>query len=240
MSDAIDAGAPIEELFVVAELATEAMVDNARRAGATIHVVGAQIVKAISDSVTPQGMVAVVGSPIVGLDALTRESGLVLILARVSDPGNVGTLIRTAAAAGADAVIVAEGSADPLNPKTARASAASLFATTLVSDVSLGSAVTHVRSLGYTVLGAESDAPSTIYSTDLSRPLALVLGNESWGLPDDQKSLVIELVSIPMPGTVESLNVATAGSIIMFEALRQRRADAGPTVSSASKEGTGE
>ncbi|MEA2453538.1 MAG: methyltransferase, TrmH family [Actinomycetota bacterium] len=183
---------------------------------------------------------AVATSPLVGLPEVAKASGLVLILAGVSDPGNAGTLIRTAAAAGADAVIFTEGSADPLNPKTARASAAALFATHLVADVSLEDAVGHVRSLGFVVIGAESGETSSIYETDLGRPLALVLGNESWGLPGPQRGLLDEVVSIPMPGTVESLNVATAGSIIIFEALRQRQLETTSTVSSASKEATSE
>lgn len=175
-------------------------------------------------------------SPLRTLDDVELRSGLLLVLAGVSDPGNVGTLIRTAAAAGADGVIVTEGSADPLNPKTARASAAALFATTLVADVSAVDALDQARTLGYLVLGADSTASGSIYRADLTVPFAVVLGNESWGLPEDRQGLLDNVLSIPMPGPVESLNVATAGSIFVFEALRQRRDKTISTVSSASKE----
>ena len=200
----------------------------------TVHLVGWQIVKAIADSVTPQGMVAVIGSPLKTLDDIARASDLAVVLAGVSDPGNVGTLVRTAAAAQADAVILTEGSADPLNPKTARASASALFATTLVADVSLEESAVRLADLGYRLVGADSDAGTTLYEEDLSGPVAVVLGNESWGIPETQRGLLDGVVSIPMPGSMESLNVATAGSVIVFEVLRQRLQ--GPTVSSGSKE----
>jgi TrmH family RNA methyltransferase len=218
-------------------LSDDPVVAKARAAGATIHVVGWQIVKAISDSVTPQGMVAVLGSPLKALSDVQNTNGLVLVLAGVSDPGNVGTLIRTAAAAGADAVVLTEGSTDPLNPKTVRASAAALFATTIVTDVTLGVALKALAALGYRLVGADSGVDASLYEQDLAAPTALVLGNESWGLADSQSEGLDAVVSIPMPGRMESLNVATAGSVIVFELLRQRRTDHAPTVSSGSKEG---
>lgn len=201
-----------------------------------MHVVGWQIVKAISDSVTPQGMVAVLASPLKELADVQNTNGLALLLAGVSDPGNVGTLIRTAAAAGADAVVLTEGSADPLNPKTVRASASALFATTIVTDVTLDVALKDLAARGYRLVGADSGVDASLYEQDLSGPTALVLGNESWGLSGSQSEKFDALVSIPMPGRMESLNVATAGSVIVFELLRQRGAGQAPTVSSGSKE----
>jgi TrmH family RNA methyltransferase len=236
LADAIDAGAPIQELFVAAELAHEPIVEQARGSGAQVHVVGWSIVKAISDSVTPQGMVGVVVSPLRELTDLELRSGTLVVLAGVSDPGNVGTLIRTAAAADADGVILTEGSADPLNPKTARSSAAALFAVTLVADVTIPAALERAKALGYSLLGTDSAASGSIYDVDLSGPIAVVLGNESWGLGGDEKRLLDQVLTIPMPGSIESLNVATAGSIVIFESLRQRRETQASTVSSATKE----
>lgn len=234
MADALISKADVQELFVADDLHDDPVVRRAMDAGVTVHLVGWQIVKAISDSVTPQGMVAVIGSPLRSLDDIESVSGLVVVLAGVSDPGNVGTLVRTAAAANADAVILTDGSADPLNPKTARASASALFATTLVADVSLETTAARLTDLGYRLVGADSAAETSLYEEDLSGPTAVVLGNESWGLPETQKDLLDAVVSIPMPGTMESLNVATAGSVIVFEILRQRLQ--GPKVSSGNKE----
>ena len=234
--DVLENGAAIEELFVVDELATEAAAERSRAAGIPVHIVGWPIAKAISDSVTPQGVVAVAASPLQGLDAIDVRAGIVLILAAVSDPGNVGTLVRSAAAAGADGVILTEGSSDVLNPKTARASAAALFSVPLVADVTLEAAVDHVRARGFAVAGTDAASSTTIYETDLSRPTALVLGNESWGLPPGGAHLLDHALSIPMPGAVESLNVAVAGSIIVFEALRQRRGQQSARLSSTDSE----
>ena len=236
MIDVLDNGAIVQELFVVEERAGEAAAERSRAAGIPVHVVGWPVAKAISDSVTPQGVIAVAGSPLQELGAIQARSGLAVILAAVSDPGNVGTLVRSAAAAGADGVILTEGSSDVLNPKTARASASALFSVPLVADVSLEAAVEHVRSLGFVIIGTDARADKTIYDTDLTQPIALVLGNESWGLSDGDVGVVDHAMSIPMPGVVESLNVGVAGSIVIFEALRQRDPSRGTQVSSIDSE----
>lgn len=236
MLDVLESGAAIDELFVVDEFATEAAAERARAAGIPVHVVGWPVAKAISDSVTPQGVVAVAASPLQSLDAIELRAGLVVILAAVSDPGNVGTLVRSAAAGGVDGLILTEGSSDVLNPKTARASAAALFSVPLVADVSLEAAIDHVRGLGFSVAGTDATSRTTIYEADLTRPTALVLGNESWGLAAGTEHLLDHALSIPMPGAVESLNVAVAGSIIVFEALRQRRSSQGARLSSTDSE----
>jgi len=234
--DVLDTDAQVQELFVTEELADGAIAERARSSGIPVHLVSSSIAKAISDSVTPQGIVLVAASPLRPLQSVAVDTGLVVILSAVSDPGNVGTLVRTAAAAGVDAVIMTEGSADVLNPKTARASAAALFSVPLVVDVTLSDAVDHVRGLGCTVVGADARSDEDLYSTDLTAPIAVVLGNESWGVSDDDASLLDRNLSIPMPGRVESLNVAVAGSVILFEALRQRREAPGARVSSGGPE----
>lgn len=226
----------VEELFVAEELIDDPATRSARGSGVTVHVVGPAIIKAISDSMTPQGMVAVATSPLVDLQSIVLRSGLVLVLANISDPGNVGTLVRTAAAAGVDAIVLTRGSADVLNPKTARAAAAALFALPVVTDVDLPVALDHLRGLGYSIVGTAGQADATIYGSDLTGQVALVLGNEAWGLPAQDLSLLDTTVSIPMPGPVESLNVAMAGSIAIFESLRQRRDPGGRRLSSADSE----
>jgi TrmH family RNA methyltransferase len=202
---------------------TDPAVGRARERGIPVHVVGAGIVKALSDSVTPQGIVAVAASPLRALEDIRLVSGLVLVLVAVSDPGNAGTLVRTAAAAGADGVVLTSGSADVLNPKTVRAAAAALFEVPLVADVAVTDASDRLHALGYQVVGAEAASSTTIYDVDLAGPTAIVVGNEARGLSPEQKASLDLTASIPMPGPVESLNVAMAGSIVVFECLRQRQ-----------------
>jgi TrmH family RNA methyltransferase len=234
--DVLESGATIEELFVVEELAEAAAAVQSRAAGIPVHVVGWAIAKAITDSVTPQGIVAVAASPLRPLAAIEARAGLVVVIAGVSDPGNVGTLVRSAAAAGSDGVILTEGTSDALNPKTARASAAALFSVPLVADVTLSEAVAHLRASGFMIAGTDARSATTIYDSDLTRPVALVLGNESWGLSPEDAALVDHAMSIPMPGAVESLNVAVAGSIVIFEVLRQRREPRATRLSSTDPE----
>lgn len=193
------------------------LVNRARAAGATVtHVEAEQLERALTTR-SPQPIVAV--APLLTatpaeVAARARATGLpVLVLAGVSDPGNAGTVIRSAAAAGAAGVLVTPGSVDPTNPKCVRASAGAVFA------VPFGT-VRDLETLGLRTVGAAAGAPGPD-DVDLSGPVVLVLGGEASGLPDDQ--LVDTEVSLPLEGGVESLNVAMAGTVLLYEARRQRR-----------------
>jgi TrmH family RNA methyltransferase len=223
ISDALERGAAIDEVFVGDDHSTDPVAALASGRGIPVHVVGPGIIKALSDSITPQGIVAVARSPLRTIDAIERVEDLVVVLAAVADPGNVGTLVRSAAGARSDGVVVTTGGADPLNPKTVRAAAAALFEIPVVTDLSTRDAVEHLRGLGYQVVGSDSAASTTIYDVDLRAPSALVVGNESRGLSGEDRRLVDVTAAIPMPGPIESLNAAMAGSILLFECLRQRR-----------------
>jgi len=210
---------PISEVFVVD--AAGAAIDAARTGGARIHEVSEQVLRAMSDAVTPQGVVAVAELPEHRLDDLDLKTGLVLVLDRIRDPGNAGTLIRSAVAAGCGGVVFTSGSVDPYRPKTLRAAAGAVFRSPVVGPVDPGAAFAHLRGAGFTLVGADARSKSSIYDTDLTSPVAIVLGNESWGLEDSSE--LDEAAAIPMPGGVESLNVAVAGSLFLFEAVRQRQ-----------------
>jgi TrmH family RNA methyltransferase len=143
-----------------------------------------------------------------------RETGLpVVVLAGVSDPGNAGTVIRSAVAAGAAGVLLTPGSVDPTNPKVVRASAGAIFALPVAS-------VDDVSALGLTTVGAVAGGLSPD-DVDLAGPIALILGGEASGLPDGE--LYDTEVALPLDGGVESLNVAMAGTVLLYEARRQRQ-----------------
>jgi TrmH family RNA methyltransferase len=186
-----------------------------------VTLVGERVMRMLSDSSSPQGVVAVAQAPDAALDDLTA-SDLSLILAGVRDPGNAGTLVRSAAAAGAGAVVFTVGSVDPLNPKTVRACAGALFLVPVVREADVGEAISVARNAGVQVLGADVHADSDPYSFDLTKPTAFVLGNEAWGFEPGLEDLLDGAVSIPMPGRTESLNVGIAGSILLFETVRRR------------------
>lgn len=187
----------------------------------------APVLASIAHTATPQGAIAVARAPRWDFDAL--EGGdLVVVLAEVADPGNAGTLVRTASAAGASGVVFVRGSVDPWHPKVVRSAAAELFRIPVVRDADPGACAGAVRTLGLALVGAAARAPVDVYDCDLTRPVAIVVGNEAWGLPGWAQDAVDELVAIPMPGGAESLNVAVAGAILLFEAVRQRRLSSRP------------
>lgn len=216
----MSAGVPVQEIFIADDLEVEGDWD------VPIHVVGGRVIKALSDAVTPQGVVAVAEMPTASLDAVASAE-LTLILDGVADPGNAGTMIRTAAAAGVDGMVFPTGSVDPFSPKCVRAAAGALFATKIIVDVDVGAAIEAARSGGATVVATATGG--TAYDEyDLTGRLAIVAGNEAWGIAEPQRELCDAVISIPVAGDVESLNVAVATGVVLFESLRQRRLSSGP------------
>jgi TrmH family RNA methyltransferase len=164
----------------------------------------------------------------VELRSLPANVDLLLVLVSVRDPGNAGTLIRSAVAAGAGAVVFAEDSVDPFGPKTVRSSAGMLFHVPIVGGASLADVHEMAKERRLVTVGADANASTEHIDADLAKPVALVVGNEAWGIPEHLRGELDEVVSIAMPGPAESLNVGIAGSILLFEALRQRRRSRGP------------
>lgn len=179
----------------------------------------------LSDSRTPQPALAVVETPSLDMgDRLRTSTGLYLVLVDVSDPGNVGTLLRTAEATGCAGVIVTSQTADVLSPKVVRASAGSILRVP-IGEVDFDALADAMTRLDAQVIATTMDgAPYDALEIDASRPVALLLGSEAHGLEGSARDLADHVVSIPMAGRVESLNVATAGAVLAFDHARKRRA----------------
>jgi TrmH family RNA methyltransferase len=179
----------------------------------------------LSDAISPAGLVAVCrfldDEPV--LD--TATSRLLAICADVRDPGNAGTVIRCADAAGADGVVLAGNSVDPYNPKTVRASVGSLFHLPLGQERNPAAAVSAARSAGFTVLAADAHGEVDLFAADelLARPTAWLFGNEAWGLPAELRALADHVVSIPIFGRAESLNLSTAAALCLYASARAQR-----------------
>ena len=219
---ALGAGAVVE-LFVDRDAVSAGELQHqAERAGVAVHVVTPAVITALSDTIAPQGVVAVARAPTADPGVLERVD-LVVVLAQVRDPGNAGTLIRSSVAAGAGAVVFTKGSVDPFNSKTVRASAGTVFNVPVVIDVTMDEAARRLRAAGTRIVGAHARAERPLDEVDMTAPVALVVGNEAWGLPEGSGELLDDVVGIPMPGPAESLNAGIAGSILLFEAVRQRR-----------------
>ena len=149
---------------------------------------------------------------------------LVAICADVRDPGNAGTVIRCADAAGADGVVLAGSSVDAYNPKTVRASVGSLFHLPLAVEPSAEAAVRAAKDAGLTVLAADGAGEVGLYDAPLAGPTAWLFGNEAWGLPAELAALADHRVAIPIHGRAESLNLSTAAALCLYESARARRA----------------
>jgi RNA methyltransferase, TrmH family len=189
-----------------------------------VHLVTERAAKALSDTVTPVGLVAVCDVPSTRLsDVLAGGPKLVAIAAGISEPGNAGTLIRIADAMGADAVLLAGHSVDPYNGKCLRASAGSIFAIPVVAEPDAAQAVSALSDAGLRVLATTVDGELSLDDAELSGPTAWLFGPESQGLPAELAAMAADRIRIPMAGSAESLNVATAAAICLYQSARASR-----------------
>lgn len=184
-----------------------------------VRVFNDELFASVSDTVNSQGVIAVFPFPDLSPDP--DAVPFIVVADGIQDPGNLGTLVRSAAAAGATSVITLPGTTDPWSPKTVRAAAAAHFVVPIV-EVGQGRLADHLPP-GATVLGASANASHSYDQVDLRGPLGLVIGAEGRGLSSHSADAIAEHVSIPLANGVESLNAGVAGSILLFEAARQRR-----------------
>ncbi|MFI2752614.1 TrmH family RNA methyltransferase [Cellulomonas sp. P22] len=232
------AAAHVREVYLTEAAAEryDEIVADARAAGLSVRTGTPEVLDAMSGDA--QGVLAVLEHRPATLEqVLAARPRLVAVLANVRDPGNAGTVIRAADAAGADAVVLAGECVDPLNPKVVRSTAGSLFHLPVVADVALAEVVHAVRTAGLTVLAADGagdrdlDDLQDVAATrqvpggdpDLHRPTAWVFGNEAWGLRPEDRELADAVVRVPIRGRAESLNLATAATVCLYASSRAQR-----------------
>ncbi|HWS93739.1 MAG TPA: RNA methyltransferase [Mycobacterium sp.] len=188
---------------------------------APVHLVSERAAKALSDTVTPAGLVAVCDMPTTRLeDVLAGSPRLIAVAVEISEPGNAGTLIRIADAMGAGAVILGGHSVDPYNGKCLRASAGSIFSIPVVAAPDAPAAVTALRAAGLQVLATAVDGTTRLDDADLGAPTAWLFGPESHGLSAGIADSADHRVRIPMSGGAESLNVAAAAAICLYQSAQ--------------------
>jgi TrmH family RNA methyltransferase len=226
--------ATLVELFATTEAAERYadIIGAARDAGARVHLAAEQVIADISTTVTPQGLVGVcrfLDTPFE--EVLAARPRLVALLANVRDPGNAGTVLRCADAAGAEAVVLTDASVDVYNPKAVRASVGSLFHLPVAVGVPVEQAVERLRDAGVRVVAADGagdrDLDDELDKGTMGGPTAWVFGNEAWGLPEETRTLTDAVVRVPIHGKAESLNLATAAAVCLYASARAQRAPGG-------------
>jgi TrmH family RNA methyltransferase len=193
---------------------------------APVQLVTERAAKALSETVTPVGLVAVCSLPDLDLaDVIGHRARLVAVAVELSEPGNAGTLIRVADAMGADAVVLAGHSVDPYNGKCLRGSAGSIFSIPVITEPDAVAAVSVLGEAGLQLLATTVDGEVSLDDVALDAPTAWLFGPESHGLPSELAGMATHRVRIPMSGSAESLNVASAASICLYQSARAGRGD---------------
>ena len=214
VSDAIRHNADIDYIVISDKYDMETFDDKYK-----VYRFSEKLFSEVSDTVNSQGIVAVVNffdNKDVSFEAFSN----VVYLDSVMDPGNMGTIIRTCDAMGADAIIVSKGCVDIYNPKVVRSTMASLFNVPVINDVN-GDLLNELKQLGFSVVGTVLDSSISIFDSNLKGKTVIVMGNEANGIGDCIKNMCDVRIRIPMVGGAESLNVAVCCSMVLYEKLRQ-------------------
>lgn len=225
MRTAVDAGAEVDVVFVEVGRHDELAADLAVN-GVAVRPVAEGVLAGVLSTRTPQPVAAIAARPDTTGPRLPVDGNPVMMLAGVGDPGNVGTIVRSAVAAGAGPVVVGPACADPFGPKAIRAAAGTVFRAAVVEVDDLALALPPLRDAGHAVYGAAPRGGRAHHDLDLTEPTVIVLGGETAGLPTAVAGDPV--VSVPQPGPAESLNVAMAATVLLFEAARQKAASGSP------------
>ena len=217
----------VRDLYVTAEAATRyaEFVEPAREQGIFVHEASDEVLSAMCDADTPQGAAAVVDwAPSSLEDVLAGDPTLLVLLTNVRDPGNLGTVIRGADAAGADAVLISDASVDVTSPKVVRSTAGSIFHLPVVTGLAIDETLDALQAAGVRRLAADGSGETTIDDADLSGPHVWVMGNEAWGFERETLGACDDVVRVPIHGHAESLNLAMATTICLYASARAQRA----------------
>ena len=221
--EALGAGV-VTEVFRDPGVAGDAgsVASEAARTGVPVLDVTSRVLDRLAATVSPRGPVAVCDRVDVALDGIEPARGVVCVLIEIRDPGNLGAVIRSADAAGAAGVVVSGTSVDVYNEKVVRASAGSLFHVPIARCGPVAEVAGSLRGRGCTLLAAAADGEADVYEAHVAGPVAVFFGNEARGLAPEARALMDASVRVPMRGGAESLNLAAAAAVVLFELGRRR------------------
>ncbi|MDQ1391596.1 MAG: methyltransferase, TrmH family [Acidimicrobiaceae bacterium] len=230
LREALAAGVDIDSVYIdrtdpISDGALDDLLHEAYAAGNRVFDLAPGVLARVADTATPQPVMAVVRQMDVALTELrtSTKPELVVVCVDLRDPGNAGTVLRSAEAAGATGVVCCDGSVDLFNPKTVRASAGALFRVPVVAGGDPSEVLAELGSWGLARLATTPRGGEDYTDADLTRPIAIIIGNEAHGLPSGLDSLLDGQLTVPMAGQAESLNAGMAAAVLCFEAARQRR-----------------
>ncbi len=221
---ALASGAGIRRVFFTYSFRSknEGLLKRTSGKGSELIETDEHIFSRLSDTETPQGVAALVFYKEYGFDSLSlKDKPMMVVCDAIQDPGNLGTIIRTSDAAGADAVILLPGTCDFLSSKVVRASAGSIFSIPVMA-AGLGTTIQWLKKRSIKLVVADARATRSVYETDLRTPLAFVLGNEASGVSKSVREKGDLLLRIPIMGSAESLNAGVSAAVLLYEAVRQR------------------
>jgi TrmH family RNA methyltransferase len=224
IDEAIKVGADLDMLFMTPDFNQTSKGKRTVKSlseDVTIKIIAKSLLKKVADTVNPQGIIAIGKKINYDPDNLQGEASNILILDRVQDPGNMGTLIRTAAAAGIDSIIALKGSVDIYNLKVLRATMGAIFRIPIIDKMKLADLNDFLLNSDkeFQIVCAEPSSDKYYYETKYQKPLMLVIGNEAHGVRDELIGLSDFSIKIPLQNNVESLNAAMAGGIILYNVM---------------------
>ncbi len=229
VSDAIDNGQDIVKVVISDKLeglnGGKELLNRVSALCNDCFLVSEKLFKEISDTQTPQGILAVLKKKDFVFDTVIEQGNSVVILDSLQDPGNVGTIIRTADAANVSAVILTKGCVDLFSPKVLRSTMGSIFHMPIFEGLRIDEIIKLLKESGYKVIASHLDGPNNYFDEDLTGKSAIIVGNEANGISDETVKMADRLVKIPMPGKAESLNASIAASIMIYEIVRQKTQD---------------
>ena len=222
LKEALNRPRLIVELYATEDAMSryEELFERARSARITCELVSESVLKVMADTASPQGILAVCQQLDVTFDDVVElKPQLIALLANIRDPGNAGTVLRAADAAGADAVIFSDNSVDVYNPKVVRSTTGSIFHLPVITGASIVETIAKLQQLGFQVFAADGGgrAITELAPGTLAKPTVWVFGNEAWGFEPETLNAVDEIVGLPIFGAAESLNLATAASVCLYE-----------------------
>ncbi len=224
--DAIDNEQKINKIIISDKLETlnggNQLISRISEACSDIYAVPDKLFREISDTQTPQGVLAVLEKRHTDLQATIKAGNAIVVLDGLQDPGNVGTIIRTADAAGVSAVLMTKGCVDLYSPKVLRSTMGSVFHMPIFENLDITDIIQMLKANDYKVIASHLEGENNYYDEDLACKSAIIVGNEANGINDETAAAADRLVKIPMPGRAESLNASIAAGIMIYELVRQR------------------